>query len=86
MPIVEANKVGRVVITADCTSMPWVAGDAAHLVDPLDVEDMKKGYKKIIEDIEYRYKLIKNGFKNAMRFDRVNITDEYYIEFKKIAA
>lgn len=86
MPIVEANKVGRVVITADCTSMPWVAGDAAHLVDPLDVEDMKKGFKKIIEDVEYRYKLIYNGYRNATRFDTVNITDEYYREYKKIAA
>jgi len=86
MPIVEANKVGRVVITSNCTSMPWVAGDAAHLVDPLDVEDMKKGFIKIISDEVYRNSLKANGYNNAIRFDSHTIAGTYNELYKKLVA
>ena len=36
MPIVEAQAVGRVVITSNCSSMPEAAGDGALLVDLWD--------------------------------------------------
>ena len=34
MPILEANAVGRPVVTSNRSSMPEVAGNAACLVDP----------------------------------------------------
>ena len=77
MPIVEANTVGRVVITGNVTSMPEIAGDAACLVDPFDVEAISKGFKKIIADKGYRERLIENGFKNAQRFSLKTLADEY---------
>ncbi len=86
MPIVEANKVGRVVITANITSMPEVAGNAAHLVDPFSVASMHEGFKKIIHDEAYRNQLIENGFINCKRFSTETIVSEFVSVYEKILA
>ncbi len=85
MPIVEANATGRVVITGNVTSMPEVAGKAAHLVDPFSVDEMKKGFIKIINNEEYRNKLIENGYANCKRFSIETITAEYMKLYREIA-
>jgi glycosyltransferase involved in cell wall biosynthesis len=77
MPIVEANAVGRVVITGNVTSMPEVAGDAAHLVDPFSVSDIRSGFIKIINDENYRNELIVNGYRNSERFKIQSIAKAY---------
>jgi len=77
IPIVEANAIGRVVITGNVTSMPEVAGNAAHLVDPFSVDEMKKGFIKIINDEAYRTELIEKGYSNCKRFSIETITEEY---------
>jgi glycosyltransferase involved in cell wall biosynthesis len=77
MPIVEANAIGRVVITGNITSMPEVAGDAAHLVDPFSIDDMKRGFIKIINDGEYRNQLIEKGYSNCKRFSIETVTKKY---------
>lgn len=77
MPIVEANAIGRVVVTSNLLSMPEVAGNAAHLVDPFDVESIRNGIVKVIKDDHYRDRLISNGFENHKRFDVRNIAMEY---------
>jgi glycosyltransferase involved in cell wall biosynthesis len=77
MPIVEANATGRVVITSNILSMPEIAGNAAHLVDPFDVDAIRTGILKVIEDDVYREQLIVNGFENRKRFDVKQIAKEY---------
>ena len=77
MPIVEGNTVGRVVITGNITSMPEVAGDAAHLVDPFSVEKMREGFIKLIDDDEYRNELIQKGFENCKRFSNEKIAEQF---------
>ena len=77
MPIVEANTVGRVVITGNITSMPEVGGEAAHYADPFSVESMALGFKKIIADEAYREKLIENGYENCKRFSIESIAVLY---------
>ena len=54
MPIVEANVVGRPVVTSDISSMPEVAGNAACLVDPFDSASIRSGIRRVIKDIDYR--------------------------------
>jgi len=84
MPIVEAQIVGRPVITSNLLSMPEVSGGAAHLVDPYDIEDIRKGILKIIEDESYRNNLIENGRKNAVRFSVQTISDQYADLYRSI--
>jgi glycosyltransferase involved in cell wall biosynthesis len=84
MPIVEANIVGRPVITSNLYSMPEVAGDSALLVNPYNVEEIKNGIKKIINDDFFRNELINNGFKNAERFTLRKIAEDYLQFYSKI--
>ena len=77
MPIIEANRVGRPVITSNILSMPEVAGEAACLVNPFDIENIKKGFLRIINDAGYRAKLIKNGRENQKRFQVAEIARQY---------
>ena len=77
MPIVEANRVGRPVITSNILSMPEVAGRAACLLNPFDKENIKDGFLRIINDAEYRAKLIENGRKNQKRFQATEIARQY---------
>lgn len=77
MPIVEGNTVGRVVITGNITSMPEVASDAAHLVDPFSIDSMRNGFLKIISDDPYRDTLIAKGFENCKRFSNEKIAGQF---------
>lgn len=84
MPIIEANAVGRVVLTSEVTSMPEIAGHAAHLVDPYDIVSIHAGFKKLIADESYRNQLIKNGFENIKRFDQNVIADQYFELYRNV--
>ena len=84
MPIVEAQIVGRPVITSDLLSMPEVAGGAAHLVDPYSIEEIKNGVLQIIEDATYRDTLIEKGRNNAVRFSVETISKQYAELYRNI--
>jgi glycosyltransferase involved in cell wall biosynthesis len=77
VPIIEANAVGRAVITSNRSSMPEVAGDAALLVDPDDIEQMRAGYLKLIEDADFREHLVAKGLENVKRFSPGIIAQKY---------
>jgi glycosyltransferase involved in cell wall biosynthesis len=77
MPILEANAVGRPVITANILSMPEVAGNAACLVNPYSISEIRAGVLQIVNDSEYRESLVKNGFVNVRRFDPREIANQY---------
>ncbi len=85
MPILEAQAVGRPVLTANISSMPEVAGDAACLVDPYNVMEIRDGILRIISDDEYRRGLVTRGFENIKRYDPELIASQYYDLYKKIA-
>lgn len=77
LPILEANAVGRPVVTANISSMPEVAGDAACLVDPFDVDSIRNGLRRVIEDGAYRDELVQRGFENVKRFEAAAVADQY---------
>ena len=85
MPIVEANAVERVVITSAISSMPEVAYNAACLVNPFDVDDIKKGILSIINNKDYRNQLLENGRKNKERFDAQKIANSYFTLYQRMA-
>jgi glycosyltransferase involved in cell wall biosynthesis len=85
MPILEAQAVGRPVLTANVTSMPEVAGDAACIVDPYLVSDIRNGLLKIINDDIYRDQLVEKGFENIKRYNPDRIALEYFELYKKIS-
>lgn len=84
MPILEANTVGRPVITSNILSMPEVARDAACIVDPYSVSEIRAGVLRIIFDKAYRESLIQNGFGNAQRFDPKEVARQYVEIYKEL--
>jgi len=85
IPILEANSIGRVVVTSNILSMPEVAGDAAHLVDPFEVTSIREGFFRVVNDDEYRAKLIANGFNNIERFKVDEIAKQYCELYRTLA-
>jgi glycosyltransferase involved in cell wall biosynthesis len=77
MPIVEAQRVERVCITSNCSSMPEVAGDGACLVDPRDVDAIRAGFDRILASVAYRDQLLEHGRANCRRFDAAEISEQF---------
>lgn len=77
MPILEAQTVGRPVVTSNCSSMPEVAGGAACLVDPFDVASIREGLLRVIRDGAYRKELIRLGRENVKRFGAEEVGKRY---------
>ena len=68
IPILEAMSVGAPVLCSNTSSMPEVAGDAAVLVDPLDVEDIADGMYRLLTDDALRAEKIAAGYTQAAKF------------------
>lgn len=86
LPILEAQAVGRPVVTSDLQSMPEVAGDAACLVDPFDIASIRAGVRKVIDDHDYRDALVAAGYRNVTRFTAAAIAEEYATVYREVAA
>lgn len=86
MPILEANAIGRPVITSNILSMPEVAGDAACIVDPCNIIEIRAGILRLINDGVYRDSLIDNGFNNIKRFDPKVVAKQYESIYRELAA
>lgn len=76
MPIIEAQTVGRPVITSNTSSMPEVAGAGAILVDPFDVGAIRRGLERLISDADLRSQLVEAGFENVHRFEASKVAQE----------
>ena len=86
MPIVEANAVGRPVVTSRTASMPEVAGDAACLVDPHDVASIRAGLERVLHDGAYRDALVERGYLNARRFTAALAAERYAALYRAMRA
>lgn len=84
LPIVEANAVGRPVVTSNIWSMPEVAGKSACLVDPYNVAEIRAAVLRITNDADYRCKLIVNGFENVKRFQIETVAQQYADLYREI--
>lgn len=84
MPIVEAQAIGRPVVTSNIEPMPDTSGGAACLVDPLDVADIRRGICAVIDQPDYARELVELGRKNAKRFAPKRIAEQYAEVYREI--
>jgi glycosyltransferase involved in cell wall biosynthesis len=68
LPVLEAMTCGTPVLTSNVSSLPEVAGDAALLVDPLDVDAMAEDMSRLITDDELRVTLVEKGYTQVRKF------------------
>jgi len=85
LPIVEANAVGRPVVTSNLLSMPEAAGEAACLVDPFDTVAIREGILRVWNNAAYRGSLIAAGFQNVKRFSARSIAAQYAALYAEVA-
>ena len=87
MPILEAQTVGRVVLTSNISPMIEVSGSGACLVNPFGVSDIKEGFKRLISDDNYRNEIIRKGLVNSQKYKPEKIANEYvklYLNLSKL--
>lgn len=68
LPVLEAMLLGAPVMTSNVSSLPEVAGEAAVLVDPTDLDKMAAAIRTIDQDADLRAELAANGRKRAKLF------------------
>jgi len=68
LPVLEAMSCGSPVITSNLSSLPEVAGDAAILVDPMNVEEIVQAMEKLLRDRELRKELKRKSLERAKFF------------------
>ena len=68
MPILEAQISGCPVITSNVSSIPEVAGDGAILIEPRNIEEICDRMYQVIEDKEFKKRLINYGYNNVKKF------------------
>jgi len=84
IPILEAMKVGTPVVTSNVTAMPEVAGDAALLVNPESVEDMKSGIARVLADASLRAELVEKGLQRSAEYSWERTRNEYMQLYRKV--
>ncbi|BCX05366.1 MAG: glycosyl transferase family 1 [Candidatus Roseilinea sp.] len=67
-PVLEAQSAGVPVACSNASSLPEIAGEAALLFDPFDVEAIAHALEMIIRDESVRTRLVEAGYRNLARF------------------
>ncbi|MEQ1745281.1 MAG: glycosyltransferase family 1 protein [Saprospiraceae bacterium] len=87
MPVVEAQSVGRPVVTSNCSSLPEVAGrEGACFVNPFDTASIREGVLRVVNDAAFRENIVQCGFENTQRFRVEAIAAAYIRLYQKIHA
>ena len=68
LPPLEAMACGAPVMTSNVCSLPEVVGDAAILIDPLDVEEIAHGIRTLAENSDMRARMREKGLTRAKSF------------------
>jgi glycosyltransferase involved in cell wall biosynthesis len=84
MPIIEAQKVGRPVITSNFGAMLEVAGDSALTVNPFVPAEIADALNLLTDDATYN-KYVKLGLDNADRYGLANIAQQYFDLYQHLA-
>ena len=85
LPVVEAMACGCPVITSHVSSMPEVAGNAALLVAPENVDDIRGAMEKTIADPVLRDRMISDGLLQARRFSWKRCAEEIVSVVRTVA-
>jgi glycosyltransferase involved in cell wall biosynthesis len=86
LPVLEAMLRGTPVASSNTTSLPEVAGDAALLFDPLDVEAIAVAIRRILDDDALADRLRTAGLERAKRFSWEETARKTLESYRKASA
>ncbi len=77
MPVIEAQASGTALLTSNISPMLEVAGPGACLVDPHDVDSIRRGLLRLLEDASYREAVIRSGLQNVKQYRPTAVAEKY---------
>jgi alpha-1,3-rhamnosyl/mannosyltransferase len=85
LPLLDAFASDTAVLTSPRTSLPEVAGEAAHLVDPTDACSIAGGLSKLLRDRVYREHLVQRGRERLGAFTWENTATKFIAAVEQAA-
>lgn len=77
LPVIEAQAIGRPIITSNVASIPEVAGRGALLVNPEKINEIRYAVSKVTNNKILRDQLTKDGITNVQKFKSSYIAKKY---------
>ena len=84
MPVLEAMAHGIPVISSSCSAIPEVAGDAALLIDPRNVEELGSALQRLAAESPLRDDLIRRGRARALEFTWESAVSRTWALYEKL--
>lgn len=85
MPIIEANAIGRPVITSNLSPMKEVAGGSAVLVNPQEEAEIRQAVLSVITNKALREQCIKHGSVNVKKYQQDYVVNRYKNLYKELS-
>ena len=85
MPTLEAMASGCPVITSNVTACAEVAGDAAHLVNPRSVDEIRDALELLAKDAVYAERLRRKGIEHSAQFTWERSAQQHLDYFEAIS-
>jgi len=76
LPLLEAMASGVPALSSNCSSLPEVAGDAALLIDPEDLDALTTGLESLLGDDPWRASASARGLEHARSFSWEHCVEE----------
>jgi glycosyltransferase involved in cell wall biosynthesis len=84
IPVLEAMSAGTPVLCSDSSALPEVAGGAALLVDPLSVESIVEGIKRLVQEPDLRSALRERGLARASEFTWERAVEKTWAVYQEV--
>lgn len=85
LPPLEAMACGTPVITSNTSSLPEVVGDAAVMVDPLNVDALARAIRQLLCDDDERGRLSRQGIERARQFTWLDVGRTVMSTYRSLA-
>jgi len=86
IPLIEAMACGCPIVTADTCAPPEVLNGSGCLVNPLDVDDIAAGIKKVLCDSSLREEMIAKGIARSKDFSWERCARQLLAAFDAVAS
>lgn len=84
IPVIEAQRCGCPVIACAVSSIPEVIGDYPILLSKPDAVEASKYIMRLLDEPEFKQKVVTLGFENAKRFSWALMRKEYLQLYREI--
>lgn len=85
LPPLEAMAHGTPVVTSNTSSLPEVGGNAALLVNPENVFEIRRGLQRVLLDPILREQMKQRGYEQAQRFSWTNSVSRILEIYREVA-